>query len=647
MRHAISPRRRPPITGRARRAVSVPCLAVSVPRLAVSVLCLALTALPSAADSRALPASASGQPDRQPEGMFELYEDNRRRGIANYVTEDFLVLSYLMLLERTVESMERARSAPAFSRLVDRLAAGLGELPEGEARRANEQFLSVLETLLAGGDPDPALEDPVRAEVERVLAAADYAFSPIAAQRLDYSQFRLRGRYTRDPELSRYFRAARYAGTVLFAVQPSKATAITAQAADRLTAQALQLSRLIATLPEVRAAWEDLDRQADWWFGPADDLELEDLRQVAGQTKGNPQSDLPELRRRLLEHARATGRQPRILGAAVDLDRLEPTLTAHDVLTGWRLFPQRYTPESAAFGRLVHDRVGSYLGSDSPKSLGFAGGRPVKSLPSALELMVLLGSETAGSRLDATDERNYQGYAQAAEEARVLLSQARGLGGEHLSLLRFWLTHDRAPLPAAGYRPKTDARRTNTALAFWTYRRYVGLLYSKQSYSGVSKGFAMPPERTSAWLEPAAELYALLARGADELAARTESTACAAYARILERCIRIAVCERAGLELDAGEVEFLNDLDHRLLKLIGRHDRPIVVDVHSDPASRQVVQEGIGWPRVVEKDLGREQPSRGALFSHYELHQPISERLDDDAWAQMLLAGTIQDRELR
>ncbi len=624
---------------------------------------LAVAAVPTESE----PTAAAGPlAAGQPRGMFELYEDNRRHGIPNYITEDFLALSYLMLLERTVERMEATRMAPAFRRLVESLAVAVDRLPASdrpparEIRDANRRFLDVIRSLLdedprdagAGGDAAPAPEDPVRAEVELVLAARGEALSPVVAQRLDYSQFRVRGRYTRNAELGRYFRAARYAGSVLFAVVASNATSITAEAADRLTAQALQLSRLIVEQDDVREAWEDLDRQADWWFGPADDLTAEDFVAVAGgstpeadqggrRRNARRQNDLPELRRRLFEHARATGRRPRIAGSIVDVDRLEAPLTALDVLTGWRLFPQRYSADSAALGRLVYDRVGSYLGDARPRSLGFAGGRPVKGLPSALELMALLGSRHAGSRLDATDERNFEGYAQAAEEARALLWEAQGLGGDHLALLRFWLAGSAAGGPARrpDVEPDADARQTNTALAFWTYHRYVGLLYSKQSYSGVSKSFSLPPERTKAWLEPAAELYVRLARSAGELAARAGSEPCAAYARILERCISIAVAERAGLELDAGDVDFLNDLDHQLFRLIGRRDTPIVVDVHTDPASRQVVQEGIGWPQVVEKDLGQDLRARGTLFRHHELHQPISERLTDESWSRMLLAG--------
>ncbi|MCP4659387.1 MAG: DUF3160 domain-containing protein, partial [bacterium] len=164
---------------------------------------------------------------------------------------------------------------------------------------------------------------------------------------------------------------------------------------------------------------------------------------------------------------------------------------------------------------------------------------------------------------------------------------------------------------------------------------------AKQSYTGSSKGFAPLPDRGGAWLEPAAELYARLARSAAELAARFQSREFAAFAELLERCIRIAVVERAGLPLQAEDVDFLNGLDAELLRLVGRNDAPIVVDVHTDPASGQVLQEGIGFPQVVEKALGSSRVSRGALFRHYELKHPLGDRLTDEAWLERLLRGPL------
>ena len=569
--------------------------------------------------------------------MFALYEDNRRSGIPNYITEDFLVLSYSMLLEQAIGRVEETLLVPAFQDLVHRLRAALAELPEDEIRRANQQYLAVLSCLLDSDERPAAAADPVAEEVQRVFAAQGEAFSPLMAQYLDYSQMRVRGRYDRQPQMRRYFRAVRWAGSVLFAVLPSEATGITPEAADRLTDQALQLTRLITEQEAIREAWEILEQHTGWWFGPADDLTVPDFQEVASRHRQTPrrQEKTAVLRRRLLEHARQQGRQPRILGAALRLDRLEDGLQPRDVLTGWRFLPQRSTAESAALQQLVHDRVGTYLGSAQPKTLGFAGGRPVKSFPSGLELMALLGSGHAARALDTTDERNFEGYDEAAERARAELAAAGGIGGRHLALLRFWLREaGAAGQPGSG-------RRTNTALALWTYQRYLGLLYGKQTYTGVSKGFSLPPERRIAWLEPAVELYAWLHRAARELAARAGSGPYTAYLHLLERCIRIAVDERAGLDLDDAAVDFLNDLDVELFKLVGRHDTPIVVDVHTDPASQQVLQQGLGWPRAITKDLAGDRIARGALFRHYEFKQPLSDRLTDAAWRRLLAVGEV------
>ncbi|MCP4659931.1 MAG: DUF3160 domain-containing protein, partial [bacterium] len=512
----------------------------------------------------------------EPEGMFELYEQNRERGIPNYVTEDFLLLAYSMLLNETMTEIEERHLAPRLRAFVEALGEALAEAPNDEVTRANRSFLTVVGALLADdGARSAELPPAVAQELERIMAAGGIAASELMAQTLDYSQFRVRGRYTRSAELGRYFRAARYAGTVLFPVVASKATGIGEEDADRLTAQAFQLTGLIVENAEIATIRDDLNDRVEWLFGPSDDLRVDDYRRVAAE---GPDLALPQLRSLLLERARETGRRPQVLAGLVEVDQLEEGLEARDVLTGWRLFPQRYTPDAAAFQQLVFDRVGVYLGEGRPRTLSHAGGLPVKGFPSALELMALLGSEEAARRLDATDERNYEGYAEAAGRAGRLLADAPGLAGDHLSLMRFWLG-------ASGSGSADSPRRLNSALSFWTYQRYNSLLYAKQSYTGSSKGFAPLPDRGGAWLEPAAELYARLAGSAVELAARFRSPEFAAFAELLERCIRIAVVERAGLPLQAEDVDFLNGLDAELLRLVGRNDAPIVVDVHTDPAS--------------------------------------------------------------
>ena len=98
---------------------------------------------------------------------------------------------------------------------------------------------------------------------------------------------------------------------------------------------------------------------------------------------------------------------------------------------------------------------------------------------------------------------------------------------------------------------------------------------------------------------------------------------------------------------------FLNNLDKAFLELTGQKDMPIVVDVHTEPNSGQVLEEAIGYPKSIyyglkksnvvildpgANDYGLESNAvaRGALFTHYEFKHPMSDRLTDAAWQAML-----------
>jgi hypothetical protein len=70
------------------------------------------------------------------------------------------------------------------------------------------------------------------------------------------------------------------------------------------------------------------------------------------------------------------------------------------------------------------------------------------------------------------------------------------------------------------------------------------------------------------------------------------------------------------------------------------HDRQVaaIADVITEPQSGQVLEEGVGdvlpLYAVVTID-GRPWLTRGGVFSYYEFHQPMSNRLTDDAWRDM------------
>ncbi len=568
--------------------------------------------------------AGSMQPEEHPlyDGMFDLYEANRKEGIPNYITEDFVLLAYSMAINETVTLMEAQNLVPAFRAYVE----SLGELSgKDRASKRNRDFLGVISALLSGGKMPEWVSDSkaVKAELDKVRAAKGIARSDLVRQTLDYTQFQVRGKYTRNETLGNYFRAMRYANTVLFPVVATKATDISDDDADALTEQALALSALMKH-EDVADKRHSLESKLAALFGPSRDLRPEDY---LVQKKQKTQA----LRDSLLQVARKEGNQPLILSGIVKVKDLEEGTSAADALTGFRLIPQAFTPDAAAFQYLVYHEVGEYLGMGQPQTAGFIEGKMVKVFPSNLELMALLGSPEAAIMLDATDERNYTGYGPAWRKAGDVLNRSGGMVSDQLPIIQYWLTRGHSAIPDA-------ERRLTSCQALWTYQRYSSQLYVKQSYTADAKSFAMIPPRETAYIAPAPELYLLLALRVRQLqGALGESERLNALSTLLYRCAEIALQTSQEHFPTGDDAVFLNDLDKAFLEVTGQKDLPIVVDVHTEPNSGQVLEEAIGYPESVYHNIG-ETRARGALFTHYEFKHPMSDRLTNAAWQAMLKA---------
>jgi len=64
----------------------------------------------------------------------------------------------------------------------------------------------------------------------------------------------------------------------------------------------------------------------------------------------------------------------------------------------------------------------------------------------------------------------------------------------------------------------------------------------------------------------------------------------------------------------------------------------LVADVHTDPNTKQVLEEGVGSPFdiwVIVEDSKGKRLCRGAVFSYYEFKHPMKYRLTDEEWQEM------------
>lgn len=564
-------------------------------------------------------------------GMFSLYEDNRTKGIPNYITEDFLILAYGMIRKEAVLDLEQNVLIPALNDFLSGLEKAFekGTAPGDES---NRQFIALIKSLANGIETPKDLNKAALEELELIRRAQGINISSLWGYPIDYSQMKPRGIYADNSARKQYFQAIKYGSLVLFPVKESQSTGITAHMADSMTADAAALVSAIIGDPDLMAAYDKLDALLTFNFGPSDDLSLADFTNVLKRhPEMNQTSAVSELRKALFDYAKTNDRRPSIIAGIVDASKLEKKMTAQDVLTGFRLFPSRYSLDSAVFQDLVYPNVGQFKGKGTPFGLALIGGKEVKGFPSALELMSLLGSKKALDMISMDGVKSFENYDRAYYSiAANSLNKAGGVSQLHLGLMGLWLGTNNI---ISSINDDSAARKLTSMLSFWTWQRYIGVLYQKQSTTATAKG-GIPlysKVRQGAYLEPAVELYLALSYLVDQHDKNSLYEGWKEFKTVLDRCVLIAFKEKNRAKLTLSDEQFLNSLDLILKQLTKGQDHPIVVDVHTEPSSGKVVEEAIGYPNEINR-LG----ARGALFTHYEFKHAMKDRLDDKSWEILL-----------
>lgn len=561
--------------------------------------------------------STSQQTQETRSGFFDLYAENREQKRANYITADFWLLSYSMIRNATLAEVEQKQIQPLFAGLLTELSKSISKETKDAAHKANQDYLNILSALFNG--ETKLVSERAQKELALILGAEGISDSPLWEMKIDYSQFKPRGRYTETPEQQHYFQAMRYAGSILFAVKASAATGINEAMAARMTQQAMLLSQAM----QGNKTALSLENLLAWQMGAADDLTTQDLIKVGKKP------EIKEQQQALFAYAKAQHKQPKIISGIVDVSKLKKGNTAADVLTGWRLMPLRYSTDNAVFQTLLYPNTGKYTADCKKCALPFGAstvnGQIIKGYPSAKELMALLNSTAAQSWVKQQHEDSFEKYAAASKLATKIIAEAKGLNASHIQLLQNWLT-------TANLTEQQATEHLSSSLGFWTWQRYLGLLYTKQSYSLTGKSMSIPIARPGAQLEKATALYKGLAEIVKQHQKQTPHASWDAFAKTLATAIKISAKKEAKLTVQ--EEAFLNGLDKTILGYTnGVTDKPIVVDVHTNPGDALVVEEGVGLANVV-----KEKEAWGARFSHHEFKQPLSDRLDNAGWLQKLQA---------
>jgi hypothetical protein len=630
--------------------------------------------------------------DPNRDDIVKPYEYLRMMDVPLFITADTLLHLYHIQFDETLKGIEerefygdiRALTAALLQHAMALYEQYAGDLRE--AARRNVAYLAVAQKLIELDAQVPELvADVVTGELAKIDAHQGFAASDIFIYEEDYSQYVPRGHYTRSEELKRYFRALMWYGRMAFLLKGAENWGKTGDAlisvydAKVQTMQAVLLAKSLEGI-EVqgrsgREIWNRIYEVTSFYVGLADDLTPYEYLGALNKVFGSS-FEINELENEdnffALKVELSLLRSPEIFGGTGNVYVTPPITpeTLDDVLDktkGMRFMGQRFIPDSYMFQHLVFPEVGPYTGAGDP--LPFTAGNTGLGLgrcyPRGLDVMAILGSDQAKAILIEEGDTDYVDYWLRFNRLRAQFD-AFDVSDWNRNLYWGWLYSLRALIDEfpRGYPNfmRTGAwqkKELNAVLASWTQLRHDTILYAKQSYTPV--GGVLPPPPPG-YVEPVPEFYGrLLAltrmtrQGLSDLDALSAEAAqrLTNLEQILARLIEIANKELANQALSDEDQKYIKSFANGLeAAIIGVGEKglktTLAADVHTHTAEGKVLEEGVGCVELIIVACSTPDGSlflaAGPVLSYYEFKHPMSDRLTDEAWRELLGSPQRPDR---
>lgn len=498
-------------------------------------------------------------------------------------------------------------------------------------------------------------------------------------RRMDFSQFRPRGHYTRTGALKAYFRCVMWLGRADcgWTVYP-KSSESSENSVRQLRNAAILTHLLHKTGQDKRL--QQVDDVIRMLVGPSDNLNPWDLHRIMGKAGIARPADLrdPKVVRELQGKLAKGEFGTQLIRSQVVYPK--PGEAKAVVPSLFQLFGQRFVIDSFVLSKVVHDEI------------VFRGRKMPRMMPTGLDVMAAFGNPTAVPLLK--DELERWNYGANLIAAKTLVGELDKQFWNS-STTNIWLDSLRTlddDFPKTANVPEVmrtrlwQRKQLQTQLASWSELRHDNILYAKQSYS--VPGCAFP----DGYVEPYPAFYRKLRRFAESAiklfstvrltstnknlkqylakASKTQLTYFVEMAATMRMLEDISIGELNGKPLTKTQKKFLKStFDHLGSIRFGSASKPdyngwycrlyyertqrpslweplkpmpTIADVHTDPQNHRVLEVGVGGPNlaIIAVNRGKDVAAYvGPVFSYYEFRHPVSNRLTDEEWTKMIKAG--------
>ena len=561
--------------------------------------------------------------------FFGRYEWNRYLQIPNFVTVDSMMHTYhlyfSLLLNRTEKQQLAAQLQTLSKDMLRASAAQLDALTgtawENAAKRSTAYFAVGAALQDSKIQVPEQVKDVAAQELSAIYAAEGIAPCAVTEDLLDYSQFKPRGYYEGDETLEAYFRAMMWYGQIN---------------AD---------------------SWEKLYAVTSFFAGVSDDLGYYEYLPAIEAAYGTiPDTELLRSDETAYQHYTE---QIRTLAApqinSIPVIDPEGTVNLAEEGKGFRFMGQRFTLDAAVMQQLVFNKVRENAQGER------------RMLPDVLDMPAALGSETALSLLTQQGDTAYAHYPEQMQMLRKAVKEApeelwsASLYAGWLYTLNPLLVEKGAGYPSFMTTEQWKKKALETYAGSFTELKHDTVLYAKQVMAEMGGG---PPEELDdrGYVEPETEVYRRFAELAEQTADglqtygildsadRENLTRLASLARSLETISRK---ELQNERLSDEEYDLIREyggtLEHFWIEAVkDRTDAEyldareipasLVTDLATDP-NGTVLQAANGRPAqiyVIVPVDGTLRIASGVVYNFYQFRQPLSARLTDSEWRQMI-----------
>ncbi len=583
--------------------------------------------------------------------FFEIYESNRYAQIPSFVTVDSLMHTYHLYFAHLLKNIERDYLADKLTQLSRQMlelsTLQYSQLQGSEwetAARRNVAYFTIGARLLDDSvTVNDYVSDVVWQEIEKIGAAQGIQDCAITGKFEDYSQYIPRGYYEGDPRLEQYFRAMMWYGRIHFT-----------QDEEDLDRSALLITQALYDSPDSLSLWESIYAVTSFFAGASDDAGVCEYIGVIRAAYGEDLSVQGLIGTPDAFQAYHTQTATLMVPQINSLPVWEGEET---VIPGFRFMGQRFSIDAAIMQRLIYSNVGANSAGEN------------RMLPDVLDVPAVLGSDTALNILEANGATGYAGYSENMSRMRQDMAMENStlwtasLYANWLNTLRPLLTPKAEGYPPFMQNEEWLKKNLECFAGSFTELKHDTVLYSKQVMAEMGGGADDHPEPDDrGYVEPEPLVYERFVRLADLTAqglaqygmlSETDQENLSRLSYLAGQLLVISQKELREESLTAEEYELIKtyggNLEHFWRESVKEQNdsdwlntqeypAAIVVDIATDP-NGQVLEAATGNPSsifVAVQVEGKLKIARGSVFTFYQFPWPMSDRLTDSKWRQMM-----------